>query len=255
MTCSDAQGLLHAYVDGEFDPVERRDFDAHVRACEACHGIVRFEAWFRDGLRESLPVPVAPQELHARVRADVRRSVGPDQAPLPLWAAAPAALAVAAVVTVVVMAWDAVDTPSTPVVDAVSMHRRDLPAEVGPATPDDVRRWFWGKVNFPVQAPVQGVAGAVPARFLGARVSHVGRFPAAHLMYDVGGARVSVMAFQGPGQAMPSREVRRVGARTVHFDKLDGYNVAFSRSGDVTYAVTGDVPTARMVGFLPTSAP
>ena len=256
MTCQDAQGLLGAYVDGEFDPVERREFDAHMSSCEACRGRVQFESWFRDGLRKSLPAPAAPPALRERIRHQVRHTATPaSRQPIQLWAAAPAALAIAAVVTLVVMAWETLDTEPTPVVDAVQMHRRDLPAEVGPTDPDAVRRWFWGKVNFPVRPPPSVSTGAVPARFLGARVSHVGRFPAAHMMYDVGGARVSVMAFQGPGRPLPSRDVRQVGPRTVHFDQLDGYNVAFSRSGDITYAVTGDVPPARMVPFLPGNAP
>ena len=251
MNCSDAQALLHAYVDGEFDPVEQREFDAHVRSCGSCRSRVEFDAWFRNGIRDSLAAPAAPAALRDRIRLEVRQAEVKGTLPTHLWAAVPATLAIAAVATLMVMAWGELDAPPTRVVDAVQMHRRDLPTEMGPSEPDAVRRWFWGKVNFPVQPPA--ATGPAPARFLGARVSHVGRFPAAHMMYDLGGARVSVMAFQGPEQPLPSREVRRVGARTVHFDKLDGYNVAFSRSGGVTYAVTGDVPQARMVPFLPAS--
>ncbi len=256
MTCDDAQALLHAYVDGEFDPVERHEFDVHVAGCADCLDRVQFASWFRDGFRESLPQPAAPKALRERIRREVKEAAAPSvPGPVPIWAAAPAALAIAAVLTLVVMAWDALETTPTPVVDAVQMHRRNLPAEVGPTDPDAVRRWFWGKVKFPVQPPVTPASRAMPARFLGARVSHVGRFPAAHMMYDVGGARVSVMAYQGPGNPLPARDVRQVGTRTVHFDKMDGYNVAFSRSGDVTYAVTGDVPPARMVRFLPGAGP
>ena len=252
MTCEDARGLLQAYVDGEFGPVEGREFELHMGVCEGCRGRVGFETWFREGLRSTAPVAVAPAALRASIQRRIQETPTRGSGRVPVWAAVPAALAIAAMATLAAMVWGTVDAQPTPVVDAVRMHRRALPAEVAPADPDAVRRWFWGKVNFPVRPPIPQTAGpnAVPARFLGARVSHVGRFPAAHMMYDVGGARVSVLAFQGPA-SLPTRDIRRVGERDVHFGRMDGYNVAFSRSGDVTYAVTGDVPQARMVRFLP----
>ena len=254
MTCDDAHALVHAYVDGEFDPVEAGEFERHVRACEGCRQRTGFEAWFKEGLRDSLPAIQAPEGLRSRVRQRLREEAAPKRAAGPLlWAATPAALAVAALLALVVMTWDTVDVPPTTVVDAVQMHRRALPAEMGPNDPEDVRRWFFGKVGFPVvpPRPQPAAQGATPARFLGARVSHVGRFPAAHMMYDVGGARVSVMAFREPPGMPPPGRLRTVGTRDVRLDRMDGYNVAFGRSGDVTYAVTGAVEPARMVRFLP----
>lgn len=255
MTCEDAQALLHAFLDSEFDPDERRDFEAHLQECESCRGRVEFESWFRSGLRKSFPAPTTPAALKARIRNDVRKTRLPPTGLPPLWAAAPAALAIAALATLMVLAWDSFQTPPPPMVDAVQMHRQGLPSEVDSSDPDAVRRWFWGKVNFPVQPPTAAATSALPARFLGARVSHVGRFPAAHMMYDVDGARVSVMAFRGANGPLPAAGGQQFGPRTVHFDRMDGYNVAFSRAGDITYAVTGDVAPARMVRFLPAAPP
>ena len=254
MNCEDAQGLLHVFVDGEFDAADERDMETHLRCCEACRRRAGFERWFRDGLRSSVPMALAPPELQARIHQQIRKIEPGPRPTLPAWALAPAALAIAAVTTLVVMSWETFESPPTRVVDAVQMHRQALPAEVSGSDPEVVRRWFWGKVNFPVRPPRPVAVGASPARFVGARVSHVGRFPAAHLMYDVGGARVSVMAFQGPPTA-PTGKMRRFGNSDVQFDRMDGYNVAFSRRGDVTYAVTGDVDPAGMIRFLPAAAP
>ena len=134
--------------------------------------------------------------------------------------------------------------------EAVDLHRRYLPVEVRGPDIEHARAWFQGKLDFPVRPPRTRAPNARHARFIGARLSHVGSASAAHMMYDLGGSRVSVMAFQSPNVPLPGSTAQVVGPWHFHVDRLDGYNVAMFRDRDVTYAVTGDVEPSQMIRFV-----
>lgn len=251
MRCDDAGRFLQAYLDGELDRGDRGDIEVHLRACPACRQVARHEAWFRDGLRAAAVRTPAPEALRRRILEQVRAQA-PERPPMrltSLWAVAPAALALAVIATLGALVLDLRSRPAVRTADAIDIHRRHLPAEVQAPDPDQVRRWFWGKVDFPVRLPAPPASAALPVRLVGARLSHVGPFPAAHMMYDLGGAPMSVMAFRGPPPAAASGDVTTPGSRPVRLQRADGYNVAFVEDHDITYAITGEVDPGQLVRF------
>jgi len=160
-------------------------------------------------------------------------------------------VAAAAAVAALLVLLPGSEPPATcthPVEEAVAVHSRYLPVEVSGGDPQEVGRWFWGKVDFPVRPPA--LPDALPASFVGARLSHVGHSPAAHFIYDLDGSRVSVLEFQWTDVDLPEADVMHVGPHRVHVDRRNGYNVAFVRDQDVTWAVTGDLDPATMVRFV-----
>lgn len=251
MHCFDARRFIPAFVDGEFDERDRGEFEAHLRACRDCRTAARFEAWFVEGVRRAMPKTPAPPGLRDRILAqlsDVPMPLSQRLAgaiPRPAWVAVPALVAAAlALVLLFRQGPDPAGVCAPPLEAAVAVHRRHLPAEVIGSDPQAAGRWFDGKLDFPVH-PL-----ADPADFVGARLSSVGQFPAAHFMYDLHGSPVSVMAFKGQLNDLPADEVRTVGPFDVRLTRRDGYNVALYEDGGVTYAVTGDVDPSEMVRFV-----
>jgi hypothetical protein len=69
------------------------------------------------------------------------------------------------------------------------------------------------------------------------------------MMYDLGGAPMSVMAFRGPPPAATG-QVPTLGAPPVRVEHVDGYNVAFVEDHDITYAITGEADPSQLVRFV-----
>ena len=76
MHCFDAR-FMPAYVDGEFDERDRGEFEAHLRACNDCRTATRFEAWFVQGIKRSVPQTPAPAQLRERILEQL------DEVPIP----------------------------------------------------------------------------------------------------------------------------------------------------------------------------
>lgn len=72
MQCADVQKHAFTYLDGEFDPRERAEFDAHVAACQGCRGALEADAAMRRVLRRHLCVQrtEAPTRIRLQARLD-----------------------------------------------------------------------------------------------------------------------------------------------------------------------------------------
>jgi len=243
--CAEFQKFAEPYVDGEFDSVSRIEVDAHVAECGACRQTAEELKAFKAFLRRHAGQVKAPDHLRERVSkalADADR--GPTVSGRHLLALA-AAILLAFVVpnffqSSITEPLDTYSESLTPILDAsVDFHRRDLPVEVA-GDHETIRQWFRDKVDFPVRLPEFDVEQNLSV--VGARLSHVESYSAAHVVYQVGAAKVSVMLFPDDGQLdVPSRKEERVGSDYFR-DNRSGYNVAVFRDNGVTYAITTDMP-------------
>ena len=74
MSCEDARGLLHAYVDGELDLVRSLEIEKHLESCKTCAQTVQNQQTLSSAMRSSSFYFRPPRELKPRIDAALRRS-------------------------------------------------------------------------------------------------------------------------------------------------------------------------------------
>jgi anti-sigma factor (TIGR02949 family) len=263
-SCRLVQRHVGAYVDGELDPGSMLDFERHIEACAACQERVEFERSYRDLVDSSLGATAAPAHLSDRVRitldrldamqreraggADARAAGSrlanvPWKQVVPLAAAAVVLLAIGGVVGGVPdgLVQEASATPIFE--DVVRLHSAGLPADVQAQAPQQVTRYFRGKVAFPVR-PAVFDRGDV--HLLGGRLSNVRERRAAAVYYDVHGSRVTLVVFEAPELSHDAFRMRFRG-QELYYRDVNGYPVPVRQYHGLNYAFTGDLSRAQMM--------
>lgn len=246
MSCRLVQRHVGAYVDGELDPASMLDFERHIEACALCQEHVSFERAYRDMVESSVGGASAPDDLKDKVRvaldrmdaarAPATRLGVPWRKVVPLGVAAAVLLAVGGVVGGVPESL--VAASATPIFeDVVRVHSAELPADVQAEAPQQVTRYFRGKVDFPVRP---AIFGRDDVRLLGGRVSNVRDRRAAAVYYDANGSRVTLVVFHAPELSDQVFHMRFGGQELLYRD-VNGYPVPVRRYQGLNYAFTGDL--------------
>ncbi len=231
--------LVHAYVDGELDPVNTIAVKQQIAADPALAAeAARVEA-LRRALREKLPATELPPGLEARVRAAVgigRTSTAPS------WRAMAASIALAMVVSSGAT-WFVTRTPTTDdfIEPVVAGHLRALmapqPIDVASGDGHVVKPWFNGRIP---QAPRVVDLTQAGFRLVGGRVDVVGRAGVPTLVYQIRQHLISVTAI--PDAAHVSRNETATAVR--------GYNVVRWTADHVSYVAVSDVNAADLAKFV-----
>lgn len=264
--CGLVRRHIGAFVDGELDPTTMVEFERHVEVCALCQEHLAFERRFHADVHQTLGEAKAPEGLRARLLERLDREPepiasssggdGPIVRVLPMSWKHAVPLAAAATVLFAVggtagETQQASTTAGGPVghifQDIVRVHSNELPADVSRPRPQQLARYFRGKVRFPVR----------PARFahsdielVGARLSNVRERQAAALYYDVRGHRVTIVVFEHPTNALQQGARRaHLGGRDVFYQDVGGYTVPVRRAGRITYAFTGDLGREELLGL------
>ena len=180
--CEDARAQIAFYLDNELKGDELRAFEAHLAACQDCRRLCEDERSFLALVRAASPLYVAPPELRSQVERTLSNVPAPYAASPQLrrrvrqtiWQASATAfdlsngrraLMLASIaVFVVAMIWvvasrrDApANGPSEFALIAVETHQRylrgQLPLEISSLSPEQISRWFSGKVSFRLELP------------------------------------------------------------------------------------------------------
>jgi anti-sigma factor RsiW len=230
--------LVHAYVDGELDPVNAIAVEQQIAADPALAAeAARIQA-LRKALHERVPATDLPPGLEARIQ----NTVGMARASgAPSWRAMAASIMLAVVVSSSAT-WFLTHTPATDDVleDAVGGHLRALmapqPTDVTSSEGHTVKPWFNGRIP---QAP--RVVDLAPAGFklLGGRVDVVGRAGVPTLVYQIRQHLISLTAV--PTEGRPPAEPAVSAVR--------GYNVIRWTAGDVSYVAVSDLNAAELAKF------
>lgn len=272
MECRELTGFIDAYLDGEFDAVECKEVEAHLRSCRSCQDLASAHAHFKQLVHSRARSVSAPPELKDRilarleavevdpaipVAADDLGLFGPfDDAPPPphlmrarLWRAAPL-FASAGVLAAFVWMTSGGFASGEVVDDAVSKHARGLPMEVASPDVESIQGWARGKVDFNPRLPV------FPAemRPVGARLSHILDRPAVYLIYEesAGHRRASLFVFADAAFDLGSQhgDARHVGERDVRFANRRGYNVVVWREDEIVYSLVSDLDEASLLRLI-----
>lgn len=244
MTCQDFEPFLFAYVDGEFDGLERADADTHLATCDACRREVEEQRAYKRRMREAASAPsalnpTAPSDLRARLSARLDAEARPRRLFSRPAMAAAAALAAAASVAVAVYlrAGFSREQANALVAAAIAHHQGDLPLDVQDAQVAHVRDWMRGRVDF---APSR-IPELRNAALRGARLSNLNGRPAALVVYGspTKQRRVSLLVFDAPELRLPTG--RRIADRDVLLANQRGYNVAVWKDREIAYSLVSDL--------------
>lgn len=260
MNCEDAQLFIDAYVDGEFEERERTELELHLEDCDDCRRQVEGRVHVKKCLKSACGNQKAPDELRDRIMGELRETASQesDSGRSAMWRYAAAAVPLAAAVALVMVVFtpdfltvkpggaEQVNQPEA-VQNTVEWHRGDFPVEVtGPASAD-VSRWFRGKVDFPVRLPS---FQSHDVRLVGGRLANVNNQRAAYALYEVGGARLSVMMSHDDEISVPTQNIETIQGRDVAFMNIRGYEVAILRNNGITYTMTSDVSHDELVDLV-----
>lgn len=250
LRCAGISRFVDTYLDGEFAETDRAEFEGHLGECETCRGKVRVQAEWKAAIKAAAPREVAPMALRNRVARDIRRMGAHESKPMLSWRAwavraMPAAAAVGLLATFMIskVQWSPVAA------DVVAKHQRlpNLPFDVS-GGPDQIKKWYADKVDFPVRPPQ--LCRHPTCSLRGARMSSVADKPAAYLIYDVNGDKVSVFVFDASDLPIETRKRTVIDNREVYFDQEHGYNVALFRDRGVGYAIASDMDQDQMVKLV-----
>lgn len=244
LRCAGIQRFVDTYLDGEFAERDKAEFENHLAECEPCRSKVMLQAEWKAAIKTAAPREQAPQALRNRVKRELkvigaRESVGRSrELPFRRWAVRVMPVAAAAGVLGTLMLSKVHWSPVA--ADVIAKHRRNLPIEIT-GGPDQVRRWYADKVDFPVRPLV-----LPQAALRGGRLSSVGEHQAAYLVYDINGNKVSVFIFDPGDQPLDAPQKRVIKDKEVYIDGERGYNVAMFRDRGVGYAIASDLDSDQM---------
>lgn len=242
MTCSEAEILLHALLDGELDAGNARDVEAHVQLCPQCGPQL---AGYRE-LQRTMQVAqlrfTAPARLRRRIdeaiparpaaRTSSRRSVLKG---FVMGTALSTAMAATVLVAIV-----RPDQDQRLLGDIVSAHVRSLQADhltdVRTSDQHTVKPWFNGKVD--IAPPVVDLT-AKGFLLLGGRLDYIDGQPVASIVYRRRQHVINLFVAQ-------TASMEHRAART---DTLQGYNVRRWSDRGLNYWAVSDLAKDELAEF------
>lgn len=245
MNCPEFQRFADAYVDGEFGDAEQAEISAHLAGCGPCRTLAGQLESIKQLVKSQQAQDQAPDHLRSAVATAIAGSAVGWSSNGRLYVGAATA---AGLVLLFVSFFNDPDgqTFRTELVTdlileaSVDWHRANLPIEVtGPDT-DNIRDWFIDKVDFPVRLP--RFDDSISCSLLGGRLSHLNNNRAAHVLYEVEGARVSVLLFRDGGNLRVPVRPANAGDFQYYRGNLHGYNVALFADNGVNYTITTALP-------------
>ena len=262
MRCEDFEPFIDAYIDEEFGERERADMEAHLSVCDACRRRVQTQVTFKEHLQQCLGKECAPEGLREQIlesledievdRCGDGGSQGWTSRVHVGWIAGPLAamVALAVVVPELTVVAPAASSPASMIDSTVDWHQGNYPLEVTTADSDEATRWFEDKVDFSVRLPN---FGDDRVNLLGGRIAHIEDRRAALLLYEVDGARMSTILFDGEGMKVPREHLRRVEDRDIAWLNQKGYGVAVVQDSGVTYTMISDLSEDRFLDLVANS--
>jgi anti-sigma factor RsiW len=246
--CDAARRLLAPYLDGELVNGEAASVEAHLTQCDDCRALFASEAEVAAAIAGGVPRHRAPASLGERVGRMVE-----VRSRLRRWPVV--AAAAAAVLAIAALAWRLVPSGTSEprprlVAVAVDSHLRyadgRLPLEVRSDRPDEVSRWFEGRVPFHVTIPDYPVSPGEQKFYTleGARLVTVGGEYAAYLAYRMDGRPISLLIASADTVSPSGRDTVTWGHLTFHCESAAGLKVITWSDNGLTYALASDVASS-----------
>ena len=246
MSCAAFRQFVTAYVDDELVGEDRAAFESHLARCPACRALLEDEQTVAGLLRSAHPLPVAPAALRARIEALATR---PARARFP-WLVAVAATLVVAVGAAFLAYGPSRTSRPEPTSElatlAADTHLRyargQLPLEVETERPEQISRFFSGRVPFRLALPDYPVGPGEQKfyRLEGGRLVSFKKDYAAYVAYRMDDAPLSLLVTSSSQVTPRGGEVVTSGSLTFHLEEVSGLQVITWSDKGLTYALASD---------------
>jgi anti-sigma factor RsiW len=265
--CDSLRNRIGLYLDDELRDADLADFEEHLSRCSGCDAAVKRERSLIDAVRASGPIYSAPPELRERAsgilnggparygappgfRERLVRDLVPALRPRSGPRAAAALVVVAVLVAAGVWVWRrgaSTGQPSALALMAVDSHLRrvggQLPFEITSESPEEISRWFSGKVPFDLTLPNYQESSGQERRYSleGARLVALDNDYAAYIGYRMGSQPISLIITAAKG-VQPTGGIEIV-AKGIHFhyDQLSGLKVITWGDRGLIYALVSSL--------------
>ena len=229
--------LLHAYLDGELDPVNALEIERRLATDPTLAAERDRVETLRRLLRERMPREAPPPGLQARIERAAGLRAAPSR---PSWRALAASIAVTAIVASGAT-WLGTNAGSDAATNAVvSAHIRGLmapqPVDVASSDRHTVKPWFSGRI---AEAPRVVDLGGAGFALVGARVDVIGRAPVPSVIYRRRQHVITLTALSGADAR----------AKSSTADRLDGYNVVKWTDNRIVYLAVSDLNRTELQEF------
>jgi anti-sigma factor RsiW len=272
-SCNQIYVQMHLYLDEELGDKERSDFERHIAECDSCRAFYEEEKRLLENIRSVRPLYEASPVLRSKIVQTLGAIPAPYTAPSSLrrkiqnvlrpssisgFSLSPK-LAIAFALVLITIAFAGIITfrqilfapKQTQTSDfalmAVETHLRrlrgQLPLEVVTESPEQITRWFAGKVSFNVKLPnYQESSGQEKLYNLeGARLVALNNDYAAYIAYQMRGRPITLVVTSNT-VAQPSGGVEIVSKGiTFHYDAIKGQKVITWSDRGLTYALVSDL--------------
>lgn len=195
MSCYEWRANLDRYLDAELPDSAAAEMEAHLRGCASCAA----DALSRLQLKGTIRATGHRFAPRRDFRLRIERGIGAAKRPRMTWRwawnfAAAAALGLVIVSTAFWLQRSRGDQVLRELVDLhVSTLASVNPVDVASSDRHTVKPWFQGKLPFSFDLP--DLHGG-PFQLLGGSVAYFQQSPGAHLLFQIGGHRLSVFIFQ-----------------------------------------------------------
>ncbi|HET9533532.1 MAG TPA: zf-HC2 domain-containing protein [Blastocatellia bacterium] len=270
--CDDIRSRIAFYLDDELSGSDLARFEAHLAECRSCEQMVSDERQFIESIRRARPIYTAPPELRAKservlsdappvyaappeLRTRVQKSLWKTAAPFSLKGRRVFALATVAVFIIAAALWYAARRPALAppsltsefAIMAVDTHLRhlrgQLPFEITSGSPDEVSRWFAGKVSFSLVLPdYQKTSGQEKLYEIeGARLVGFKNDYAAYIAYQMQGRPITLVVTSDRVATPRGGEEIASKGLTFHYETIEGLKVITWSDRGLTYGLVSDL--------------
>jgi len=239
MNCQDTRGVfLDAYLDGELDAINARQFERHLAECASCRNALENYRNFHDSVRTHIPCYAVPAGVEQRIRASLRTESSGRVFGWRGWILPAATLAAAALALILfqTMRRQPADVLAQ---EVVSSHIRSLMAnhltDVLSSDRHTVKPWFNGKIDF---APDVKDLASQGFRLQGGRLDYLNERSTVALIYKR--REHTINLFVWPTGDADSK------ARTM---AIKGYNLVTWTRSHMAYWAASDLNANELTEF------
>lgn len=259
MTCQELLRTADPYLDDELSVMETLRVQGHLIFCEPCRKVLESEALLRSLVTADAARDQAPAALREQILQRVLAARPFPHRPPPAFRRAgfPQAFVAGALILGLLLGAlmiPGVRSPEDLPPVAVEVAAKHLlygdgagtALEMTTSDAPQMALWLEPRLGFSVKLPLLARPGE---RLMGGRVSSVADAPAAYLLYDRGGRRISLLITQPPRLARPGGTKRVVEGVELYTTVLRSITVVWWEEGERLYAAASTAGVKELLEF------
>ncbi len=238
MNCTAAQVTVHAYLDGELQPAEVLEFEAHLLECFFCRQEYEALLATAETIRGARGIYDAPEESLASARRQIRRR----------WISHPQAYAAAAAIVFGLISFTALDSHADTISDMAAQSHLDyaagkLPLDIHSEKANAVADWLSARLAFRLSLHASPQPQILGNHYVleGARLLEPYPRSMAYVAYRVEGRPVSLLMTSSDSIVPSGGEISHSGRLKFHKKIVKGLRVITWADQGIKYALVSEL--------------